>query len=121
MTIIVIPAEKTETGEYMTAAHFGRCPFFVIATIEDNVITKKEVKKNPHYEAHIPFAVPDFLGSITPKPDIVITSGLGPRAVNALSSKNMEVITGIQGKVDEILDKYIHKTLIYGKNICEHL
>lgn len=121
MATIAIPAERTEEGEYVAAAHFGRCPFFVVATIENGETTYKEVFANPHYEAHMPFAVPDFLASLTPRPDAVLTSGMGPRAVDALNESGIEAIVGVSGNVDDIIEKYKNGEIVAGDNICEHV
>ena len=45
-------------GNYVSA-HFGRCPSFTIAEIQDSKIIKKELIDNP---GHHPGYLPEFLG-----------------------------------------------------------
>lgn len=118
MTTIVIPVESDEST---LAQHFGRCPVFVMATVEKGAVKEKKVVQNPHYEQHVPFAVPDFLASLQPKPKIIITTGLGPRAIDALNSSGIDVIYGVAGTVDEVLGKYIDNTLKSNANVCHHV
>jgi predicted Fe-Mo cluster-binding NifX family protein len=118
MPVIAIPVESD--GKTL-AGHFGRCPIFVVATVESGAVKEKKAVENPHYEQHMPFAVPDFLAGLEPKPDIIITTGLGPRAIEALNSSGIDVIYGVVGTVDEVLQKYIDKTLETSANICHHV
>ena len=118
MATIVIPVESD--GKTL-AEHFGRCPVFVVATLEEGAVKEKKVIQNPHYEQHMPFAVPDFLAGLKPKPDVIITSGLGPRAIDALNTNGIDVIYGVAGTVDEVLEKYLNKRLETSANICHHV
>jgi len=118
MTRIAIPVESDNST---LAGHFGRCPSFVVATVKDNRVKEKNVVSNPHYQQHMPFAVPDFLGNLDPKPDMIITTGLGPRAIEALNGQGIDVIYGVAGTVDDVLEKYINNTLESSSNVCHHV
>jgi len=109
-------AIATENG--FIAQHFGRCPGFTIADIEDGKVISKSFVENPGFKAHQPGQVPMFLR----KQNVthVIAGGAGPNAIANLQSSGIMVIVGVTGKVDEILDKFIKGGLKGGESLCDH-
>jgi predicted Fe-Mo cluster-binding NifX family protein len=102
--------------------HFGRARYFVIADIENGEVKSKEIVENPVYGAHRPGAVPRFL--IEKGVQCIVCGGMGPSAEEIFRRKGIEVMMGISGKIDEVLEKLAKEELEGGenlRNVCEHL
>ncbi len=95
------------------SAHFGRCPLFTIVEIEDNKIIKKETIDNP---GHHPAFLPQFLGD--KGVNAIIAGGAGQRALDLFNEKGIEVIVGISGTINEVIDKIVAGTLEGGETLC---
>ena len=106
-------AISTEDG--YVAAHFGRCAKYTIVDIEDNRISQKEEIDNP---GHQPGFLPEFLSARGV--DLIIAGGMGPRAQGLFAQKNIQTIIGVQGPVDEVIEKYIQGQLESGEDLCDH-
>lgn len=106
-------AISTDTGS--VSAHFGRCPSYTIINIEDGKITKREEIPNPGHE---PGFLPQFLAE--KGVSTIIAGGMGPRAQSLFAQKNIATITGIQGSVDEVIDKCLKNELKPGEDLCGH-
>ena len=104
-------------GGYVSA-HFGRCPQFLIVDIENGQIVNQQVVDNPGAFAHQPGIVPMFLQS--QQVDCIIAGGMGPRAQMMLESAGIKVILGITGRVEEVLESFINRTLTPGESLCDH-
>lgn len=100
------------------AQHFGRCPGFTIFEIKNGKIINKSFVENPGYKAHQPGQVPMFLRN--QNVNCVIAGGMGPNAVMNLQASGIQVLVGITGKVEEVIDKLISGTLTGGESLCEH-
>jgi len=106
-------AISTDNG--YVSAHFGRCPSYTIADIEDGKVARREEIANP---GHSPGFLPRFLAEKGVK--LIITGGLGRRAQTLFAENNIEVITGVQGKIDEVIERFIRNELHPGQDLCEH-
>ena len=106
---IAIP---TEGGE--VSPHFGRAPEFVIVEIEENSVVKREKIANPGHRAGF---LPSFLADsgVTH----VITGGAGQRAQSGFAQYGIELVAGISGKVDEVIEKILQGTLKGGESLCK--
>lgn len=103
--------------ESSLSAHFGRCPFYVLVDVEGNHIIGYQVVKNPCYPNHQPGVIPQFIHS--QKANVMIAGGMGPRAIYFFNQFGIDVATGVQGKVKEIVEAYL-KGEIKGVVVCEH-
>lgn len=97
------------------SAHFGRCQTYTIVTIEDENIIEKTTISNP---GHQPGFLPRFLSE--QGVSCIIAGGMGPRAQNLFEQKNINTITGVQGTVDEVIDKFTRRELNAGEDLCGH-
>lgn len=104
-------AISTDSG--MVSEHFGRCPEFTIAEIEKNKLLKKEIIKNP---GHSTGFLPKFFNEKGVK--FVIAGGAGFRAQELFEEFGIKLILGIQGNVDEIIDKFAKGKLEKGIDLC---
>ena len=96
------------------ASHFGRCPRFTVVEIEDWKVISKEEIESP---GHSPGLLPDHFSSMGI--DTVLAGGMGMRAQELFSQKNIKVILGIEGSIDNIIDDIINDRLIEGDSTCE--
>jgi predicted Fe-Mo cluster-binding NifX family protein len=98
--------------------HFGRCPEFVLVEAEGDKVVSTSYVKNPYFKEHVPFAVPEFLIGL--KPNVIITGGIGRRAISEFETRGVSVITGTHGTVEETVKKFLAGKPVSGDNACEH-
>ena len=103
--LIAIAAEDTRGFEGQVSAHFGRCPFYVLAEVDGTMATVSRVVPNPHSRAHRPGATPQFIHELGA--DVIIAGGMGPRAIDMFRGFGIDVATGSVGTVEEVLGSYL--------------
>ena len=98
--------------------HFGRCPSYVVAQVEDDGnVAATEVVENPYFKQHTPGEVPRFINSI--KVNVMIAGGMGPKAIDMFNNFGIEVVTGVGGRVGNVLKAYLNSE-ISGAAGCNH-
>lgn len=100
-------------GDFVSA-HFGRCPSFTIVDIEDSKVLSKEVIDNP---GHHPGFIPEFLHK--KEVHCIIAGGMGMRAVELFREYGIQAIVGVNGKIDEVVEKLQKGTLAGGESLCK--
>ena len=105
---IVLP---TENG-YL-CPHFGRSPYFTIAEIENKKVIKTGLVENPGHEIG---SIPEFLKNLNV--NCIISSGMGNKAQELFKEYNIAVIMGAEGKIDDIINKFIESKLVSGESSC---
>jgi len=105
-------AISTDAG--FVSAHFGRCPSFTIAEIEEEKILKIEEINNP---GHQPAFLPNFLAERGVK--YIICGGMGRRAQDLFAEKQITPIVGVTGKVTEAIEKFAQGKLEAGESSCK--
>jgi len=105
-------AISTDAG--FVSAHFGRCPIFTIAEIEEGKILKIEEINNP---GHQPAFLPNFLAERGAK--YIICGGMGRRAQDLFTEKQITPIVGVTGKVTEAIEKFAQGKLEAGESSCK--
>ena len=90
--LIVVAAEDACGFDGEVSAHFGRCPFFLLAEANGRMATVSEVVPNPYSGAHQPGAVPHFIRDLGA--DVIIAGGMGPRAIEMFHGFGIDVATG---------------------------
>lgn len=103
------------TDQGYVSAHFGRCPSYTIIEIKEGQIQNREEIPNP---GHQPGFLPQYLSERGV--GCIIAGGMGPRAQSLFSQKNIEFIIGVQGSVDEVIQKLINQELEAGEDLCDH-
>jgi predicted Fe-Mo cluster-binding NifX family protein len=103
---IAISANDNRGLEGAVSNHFGRCPYFVIAEIEENTIKSVEAIENPFFHSHRPGQVPGFIHSHNV--DVMLTGGMGHRAVDFFQQYGIQPVTGAAGTVQQTLDRYLN-------------
>ena len=98
------------------SAHFGHAPFFYIYHTEGNDIIKEEMQNPPPHEFGV---IPNWLGEI--EVTDLITGGIGPKAVDILNSKNINVFTGAPVESPQkIIQDFLSDSLTTTANMCNH-
>jgi len=106
-------AISTDNG--YVSAHFGRCGSYTIVEIKEGITLNREEIPNP---GHQPGFLPQYLSE--KGVNCIIAGGMGPRAQGLFAQKSIETITGVQGSVDEVIEKFIKQELEPGGDLCEH-
>jgi predicted Fe-Mo cluster-binding NifX family protein len=106
---ITFASEENKGLESMVAQHFGRCPYYVFVNVEGNDMKCIETKENPYFDSYEPGVVTHFIAK--ENANVIIASGMGPRAIEWFEKLGVQPITGISGKVKVVLDKYLENKL----------
>jgi len=106
-------AISTENG--YVSSHFGRCPSYTIVEIREGKITGREEIPSP---GHQPGFLPRYLAE--KGVHCIIAGGMGPRAQDLFAQNNIETITGVQGQIDDVIEKFLKNELEAGKDLCDH-
>ena len=96
------------------SSHFGRCPRFTVVELSGKEIISKELVESP---GHNPGLLPDFFNNLNI--DTVIAGGMGMRARELFEQKNIDVLLGVSGSVDDTIKSIIEGTLKRGNSSCE--
>ncbi|HHT47306.1 MAG TPA: hypothetical protein GX004_08505 [Firmicutes bacterium] len=99
----------------VVAQHFGRCPAYTLVEIDNGKPVNKNVIPNP---GHQPGFLPRFLSE--KGVSCVIAGGMGPRAQNLFKERGINVIVGVTGPIDEVIESYLSGNLIGGESLCGH-
>ena len=103
------------TDQGYVSAHFGRCSSYTVVETKEGQVLKREEIPNP---GHQPGFLPQYLSE--KGINCIIAGGMGPRAQSLFAQKNIETIIGIQGSIDEIIEKFIKQKLEPGDDLCGH-
>ncbi len=117
MKKIAIACDDDRGLNGQVSAHFGRCPFYVIAEVENDRLVNHRVEKNPHWGQHSPGVMPRYIHSLGA--NVILAGGMGPRAVDMFESFGIDVATGVSGIVNSVLDAYL-KGEVKGIVPCQH-
>lgn len=108
---IAFPTNDRENVE----EHFGHCKEFAIVIAEGDKILSKEFIQTP---PHQPGLLPKFLGEKSA--NVIITGGMGARAIELFKAQNIEVILGATGSIEENLKEYLKGVLESTGSACSH-
>lgn len=90
---------------------FGRCAYFIIVETEGNEIKSHEVVSNEAVQAMRGAGIQAAQTVVNKGAEVVITGNIGPNAFNVLSRTGIKIVTGVSGKVSEVLKKYLRGEL----------
>ncbi|NLN83578.1 MAG: dinitrogenase iron-molybdenum cofactor [Firmicutes bacterium] len=95
------------------ADHFGYAQEFILFQIEDKNLVSQNNIANP---GHKPGFLPVYLADLNVK--VIISAGMGASAVNLFNQRNIEVITGVSGQSEMVVQDYLLGKLKPTGNIC---
>ncbi|MBD3204644.1 dinitrogenase iron-molybdenum cofactor [Candidatus Woesearchaeota archaeon] len=104
-------AISTDSGK--VSVHFGRCPEFTIVEIEDNTVKSKETIDNPGHKTGF---LPKYFND--KGINCVIAGGAGWRAKNFFSDYGIELILGVSGDIDSVIEEIKKGKLKSGESMC---
>ncbi len=113
---VAISAENGLGLESPVNPHFGRCPYFVFIDVDDQSILGVRSVANPFYNQHQPGQVPAFVHE--QGANVMITGGMGGRAVAFFQECGIQPITGAAGTVRQALEQYLSGKL-QGAGPCQ--
>ena len=102
---IAISIESDGGLDAPVSAHFGHCPHFAMVDVDGDQIATVSTVANPYYPQHTPGAIPQFIHS--QGVDVMLTGGMGGRAVAFFEQFGIEPVTGASGTVREALQRYL--------------
>jgi predicted Fe-Mo cluster-binding NifX family protein len=102
---IAISVDQNKGLASMVSPHFGRCPYYVLADVEDQIIRRVTCTANPFFRDHRPGQVPAFIKE--QGADVIITGGMGRRAIASFEHSDIEPVTGASGPVAHALEEYL--------------
>lgn len=102
---IGVAAEDDNLLESAVSQHFGRCPFYILVDLEDGELANVESVANPYFESHEPGQVPQFIHRNGV--EVMLTGGMGRRAISLFDQQGISVATGASGTVGEALSAYL--------------
>ncbi|MFW5987805.1 MAG: NifB/NifX family molybdenum-iron cluster-binding protein [bacterium] len=110
MQTIAVPVQNN-----LVSAHFGHAPEFRLFSIEDGKIIKEKSLENP---GHQPGLLPRLLRDAGA--DIIISGGMGQKAITIFEQNNIDVICGASGEVKNVINDFISGQLEKDENRCSH-
>jgi predicted Fe-Mo cluster-binding NifX family protein len=85
--------------------HFGRCPYYVLVDLAGGKPASIRTVENPYYGNHQPGQVPRFIHSQGAQ--VIISGGMGRRALAFFQDDNVEPVTGAHGTVERALQEFL--------------
>ncbi len=116
--LVAITSEDGRGLDGRVSAHFGRCPAYTLVEVRDGRPGAVRVVDNPFAASHAPGVVPAFLRDLGA--DVVITGGMGPRAIAMFERFGTEVVTGASGRIGEALETWLAGELAGTEPCAEH-
>ncbi len=86
---------------------FGRCPYYIIFEVEGKKIKSHEIVKNTAGEQMSGAGIAAAQTVVNKGVEVIITGNLGPKALDALSSSGIKIVTGIEGNIKEAVESYL--------------
>jgi len=105
--IIAVPTEDGRGLDSQVAQHFGRAPYFTLIEVEDGEIKDVRVLEAPM--THEPGELPALLRR--ENVEVILAYGIGGRAAAFFESYGIKVLTGVEGRVREVIKAFIEGRL----------
>ena len=102
---IAVSADNKNGLDSVVSPHFGRCPHFVLVDLDDHAVKEVREVENPYYGHHQPGQVPAFIQSLGA--DVMLTGGMGGRAIMFFQQLGIEGVTGAYGTVRQSVERYL--------------
>jgi predicted Fe-Mo cluster-binding NifX family protein len=93
--------------------HFGHCREFLLIGVQDDREISRETLTPPE---HAPGVFPAFLAE--KGTDVIITGGMGGRAVELFKTNDIDVILGARGSINDNLRVFLGGELTSSGSIC---
>lgn len=98
----------------IVSGHFGHCEGFETFEVADGKILERAFIPSP---VHQPGILPPFLAE--KGVNVIIAGGMGGAAVELFKERNIDVVIGAQGDLDDVIKKYLDGELKSTVSACE--
>lgn len=115
---VAVSAESNLGLEANVSSHFGHSPHFALVDLDGKEIKSVLTVANPAYPDHVPGAIPKFIHG--QGVDVVLTGGMGHRAVSIFEKYGIRPVTGASGTVRQAVEKFLRGELIGSTPCHEH-
>ncbi len=102
---VAVSSDGNNGLDSVVSPHFGRCPYFVLVDLDGRDVKAVNDITNPYYGHHQPGQVPGFIHS--QKADVMLTGGMGGRAIAFFEQFGIQAATGAYGTVRNALEQYL--------------
>lgn len=102
---IAVSADDPRGLDSIVSPHFGRCPYYILIDLEGEEVRHTQAVANPFHGRHQPGQVPAFIHA--QGVDVMLTGGMGGRAVGFFRQYGIEPVTGAMGSVRQALEAYL--------------
>ncbi|MGD2148713.1 MAG: NifB/NifX family molybdenum-iron cluster-binding protein [Anaerolineae bacterium] len=102
---IAVSADDGSGLDSVVSPHFGRCPHFIIVDLGGSEVQQVTAVDNPYRGHHQPGQVPRFIRE--QGADVMLTGGMGMRAISLFQQFGIEAVTGAFGTVRRSLEQYL--------------
>jgi predicted Fe-Mo cluster-binding NifX family protein len=102
---VAVSADDSNGLDSVVSPHFGRCPYYVLVDLEGQQVTQVSTVANPYHDHHQRGQVPGFVRSHGA--DVMLTGGMGRRALGLFEQYGVEAVTGACGTVRRALESYL--------------
>jgi len=102
---IAISTDDQNGLESVISPHFGRCPHYVLVDMDGRQVLEVAAVENPYFAQHQPGQVPGFIHNHGV--NVMITGGMGRRAIGFFEQYGIEAVTGATGTVQQTLQRYL--------------
>jgi len=102
---IAVSADNKNGLDSVVSPHFGRCPYFVLVELEGQEVKELREVDNPYFGDHRPGQVPALINSLGA--DVMLTGGMGGRAIMFFQEFGIEGVTGAYGTVLQSVERYL--------------
>ena len=102
---IAVSADSMHGLDAAVSQHFGRCPFYALVDVADGRVVAARSIANPYAGQHAPGVVPRFIHA--QGADVILTGGMGRRAVGYFDDLGIAPVTGASGTVRAAVDAYL--------------
>jgi predicted Fe-Mo cluster-binding NifX family protein len=102
---IAISTDEDKGLSSAESQHFGCCPYYVLADLSEREVKSVRTVANPFYNQHQPVQVPEFIHRHNA--EVIITGGMGWRAIGFFQQYGIEGVTGAAGTAAQALETYL--------------
>ena len=114
---LVIPSEDQNGLNARLAAHFGRAPYFTVVELIVRCSVKRSVLNTSEHMGGSGLP-PDHILAL--KPNVVIVSGMGGKAIDIFEGAGVPVLQATSGIVNDIVVAYNENKLPKLTEGCGH-
>lgn len=102
---IAVSAETDAGLDSRTNHHFGRCAYYAFVDVDGHEIESVQIIPNPFAQSHQPGMVPQFIRQ--QGADVMLSGGMGYRAIGFFEQLGVQVATGASGSVGESVQRFL--------------